>query len=99
MDIPELTSAERRALRAEGQRLVDGMQIGHHGITEPVLKELDGLLLRQPLVKVRAAETDRRARQVLFTDLGVKVGAALVGSVGRTALLYRPRTPPEQASA
>lgn len=90
MSSPELTSAERRALRAHGQTLATAIQIGHHGASDSVLKELGRALQRDQLVKVRAAEPDRKVRQALFEGLAASTGAALVGSVGRTALLYRP---------
>jgi RNA-binding protein len=90
MNPPELTGAERRALRAEGQLLVDRIHVGHHGATDAVRKELDGLLTREQLVKVRASETDRKARKVLFETLAASVGAALINTVGRTAVVFRP---------
>jgi len=90
MNPPELTGAERRALKAQGQHLVDRIHIGHQGTSAAVLKELDGLLTREQLVKVRASETDRKVRKALFEALAVSAGAALIGSVGRTAVLYRP---------
>lgn len=90
MNPPELTGAERRALRAEGQLLVDRIHVGHHGATATVMKELDGLLQRERLVKVRAAETDRKVRKTLFEKLAADSGAALINTVGRTAVLFRP---------
>lgn len=90
MNPPELTGAERRALRAEGQLLVDRIHVGHHGITPTVLQELDGLLQREQLVKVRATETDRKVRKALFEKLAADSGAALINTVGRTAVLFRP---------
>jgi RNA-binding protein len=90
MPAPELTGAERRALRAHGQTLPATLQIGHHGVTSAVRKELATALGRDQLVKVRAAEPDRKARQALFEELAANAEAALVGTVGRTALLYRP---------
>lgn len=90
MAVPELTSADRRSLRAHGQTLPAAIQVGHHGATAAVLKELGTALDRDALVKVRLAEPDRRARKALVEQLAQDTEAALVGTVGRTALLYRP---------
>lgn len=90
MTQPILTGAERRELRAKGQLLSGMAAIGHHGITDTVKSEIDGQLARHQLIKIRATETDRKARKVLFEQAAEDCGAALVSTVGRTALLYRP---------
>lgn len=90
MAIPELSSADRRALRAQGQTLPAVVQVGHHGVTPAVTQELLTALARDELIKVRVAESDRKRRQELFGQLAQDTEAALVGTVGRTALLYRP---------
>lgn len=90
MTQPILTGAERRELRAHGQLLSDMAVIGHHGITDAVKSEIDGQLTRHQLIKIRATETDRKARKALFEQAAESCAAALVSTVGRTALLYRP---------
>ena len=55
------------------------------------MKELEGFLTREQLIKVRASETDRKARKALFESLASAAGAALISTVGRTAVLYRPQ--------
>ncbi len=89
-DIPSLTGAERRALRGQGQLLEASVTIGREGITAAVVRELGTQLARHGLIKVRASETDRRARETLFEQLAAETSSALVGTVGRTALYYRP---------
>jgi len=91
---PELTSADRRALRAHGQTLPAAIQVGHNGVTATVLQELAGALARDGLVKVRLVEPDRKTRAEWVNQLASGTEAALVGTVGRTALLYRPVTEP-----
>lgn len=90
MTQPILTGAERRELRAHGQLLADMVAIGHQGITATVKTEIDAQLARHQLIKIRATETDRKARKALFEQVADSCDAALVGTVGRTALLYRP---------
>ncbi len=92
MTQPILTGAERRELRANGQLLSDMAAIGYHGVTDTVKSEIDGQLSRHQLIKIRATETDRKARQALFEQVAETCDAALVSTVGRTALLYRPAT-------
>ena len=90
MTTPELTGSDRRDLRAQGQLIPDQVTIGHQGITAPLQKEVDGLLTRHQLIKIRATELDRKVRKALFEQMAEISGSALVSTVGRTALLYRP---------
>lgn len=90
MTTPTLTGAERRALRGEGQLLEASVTVGREGITATVTREVDTQLARNGLIKVRSTETDRKAREALFTALGEATASALVSTVGRTALYYRP---------
>lgn len=97
MTQPILTGADRRSLRAQGQLLTDLAAIGHQGITDAVKAEVSAQLERHELIKIRATELDRKARKALFEQMAESVDAALVGSVGRTALLYRQRAAAEEA--
>ena len=49
----ELTTAERRALRADAHHLDPVVMIGGDGLTPAVLKEADGALKAHGLIKVR----------------------------------------------
>lgn len=51
--------------------------------------EVNVQLERHQLIKVRATELDRNARKTLFEQMAEFSNAALIGTVGRTALLYR----------
>ena len=64
--------------------------IGQHGITDAVKAEIDGQLSRHQLIKIRATETDRKTRKALFEQVAETCDAALVSTVGRTALFFRP---------
>ena len=90
MTTPSLTGAERRTLRGEGQLLEATVTVGWDGISPANTRELDSQLSRNGLIKVRAHEADRKARETLFEQLAEATHSALVGSVGRTALFYRP---------
>ncbi|MGY8719497.1 MAG: YhbY family RNA-binding protein [Verrucomicrobiia bacterium] len=97
MTQPILTGADRRSLRAQGQLLTDLATIGHQGITDAVKAEVNVQLERHQLIKVRATELDRNARKALFEQIAESSNAALIGTVGRTALLYRPNAAAEEA--
>jgi RNA-binding protein len=86
----ELTGAELRALRAQGQTLSDSLRIGREGASATVVRELDQQLQARQLVKVRFTDGDRHERAQLIETLAAATKSACAGSVGHTALFYRP---------
>ncbi|MCR6686358.1 ribosome assembly RNA-binding protein YhbY [Pseudoxanthomonas sp.] len=85
-----LTSAQNRFLRGQAHGLKALMQVGGKGITPSLLAELDQILERHELVKVKVGAEDREARDAMIAELAGQTGAALVQRVGHTATLYRP---------
>ncbi|HEX7990865.1 MAG TPA: ribosome assembly RNA-binding protein YhbY [Stenotrophomonas sp.] len=85
-----LTSAQNRFLRGIAHDLKALLQIGGKGVTPAFLAELDEVLERHELVKVKVAAEDREARDTLIDELIQASGAALVQRIGHVAVLYRP---------
>ncbi|PZU22503.1 ribosome assembly RNA-binding protein YhbY [Stenotrophomonas sp. PS02298] len=85
-----LTSAQNRFLRGIAHDLKALLQIGGKGVTPAFLAELDEVLERHELVKVKVAAEDREARDTLIGELIQASGAALVQRIGHVAVLYRP---------
>lgn len=86
----ELTQAQKRQLRGLGQALNPTLQIGRDGVTEATVAALEPLLLRHELVKVKVQQTSEAEPADVASSLADAGGAALIGVVGRTFLLYRP---------
>ena len=88
MQLPKLTGQQKAHLRGIGQRLESSLSVGRSGVTKAVVHEVDRLLAGHELVKVRIlAERDDRAA---VTDvLAAATHSEIVGSVGKTVLLYR----------
>ena len=85
-----LTSAQNRFLRGIAHDLKALLQIGGKGVSPAFLAELDEVLERHELVKVKVAAEDREARDTLIEELVQASGAALVQRIGHVAVLYRP---------
>jgi putative YhbY family RNA-binding protein len=90
-----LTSAERRALRARAHALHPVVSIGDKGLSESVIHEISVSLDAHELIKVRAAESDRDARDALLSEICESLEAAPVQHIGKILVIYRPA--PEQA--
>lgn len=85
-----LTSAQNRFLRGMAHDLKALLQTGGKGVTPAFLAELDEVLERHELVKVKVAGEDREARDALIGEIVAGSEAALVQRIGHVAVLYRP---------
>ncbi|AMU98388.1 ribosome assembly RNA-binding protein YhbY [Xanthomonas citri] len=85
-----LTSAQNRFLRGQAHDLKALLQTGGKGVTPAFLAELEEVLERHELVKVKVASEDRETRDALIAELIEQTGSALVQRIGHVAILYRP---------
>ena len=87
----ELTARQRSELKARAHALEPTVTIGHGGLSDAVVLEIDRALTTHELIKVRAPAGDRQERSQLLQDITEKTGAAAVQQVGRIFVLWRPR--------
>ncbi|MES1194492.1 MAG: YhbY family RNA-binding protein, partial [Opitutus sp.] len=87
---PLLTGAQKTHLRGLGQQLSDSLRIGRQGPTPALFTELNRQLDTRELVKVRFEAADRDERALLCEKMAAETPCLCVGSVGRTALFWRP---------
>ena len=93
----ELTTAERRAHRADAHHLDPVVLVGSDGLTPAVRKEIDAALNAHGLIKIRVFSDDRAAREAMFQQLAHELNAAPVQHIGKLLVLWRPI--PEKARA
>lgn len=90
-DLPSLTGAQKTQLRGLGQVAPDRAWLGKEGITPAFLAELNRQLNAHELVKLRfTGGQDRRERATLAGQVEAATPCLCVGSVGHTALFWRP---------
>lgn len=92
-----LTAADRREHRAAAHHLAPVVMIGAEGLSDGVVQAVDAALKAHGLVKVRAADPDREAREAMLAALADRLGAAPVQHIGRLLVLWRPLPPKEKA--
>jgi len=90
----QLTSDERRQLRARAHALNPVVSIAQHGLTDAVLKEIDACLNAHELIKIRVYNDDREAREGHWNTICSQLGAAPVQHIGKLLVIWRP-TPDE----
>jgi RNA-binding protein len=86
-----LTTRERAHLKARAHALEPTVHIGHGGVTDAVIGEIDRALTVHELIKIRAATADRETRRSWFATICARTNAAAVQSVGKVMVLWRPR--------
>lgn len=85
-----LTPAERRALRAKAHHLQPVVTIGQHGLTPPVLHEIDLALTKHELIKVRVFSDERDQRDAMLAQVCADTDCAAVQHLGKVLVVWRP---------
>ncbi|TGR51855.1 ribosome assembly RNA-binding protein YhbY [Mesorhizobium sp. M00.F.Ca.ET.151.01.1.1] len=85
-----LTASQTRFLRGQAHDLKALLQTGGKGVTPAFIAELNEVLERHELVKVKVAAGDRDARDAMIGEIVEATGSALVQRIGHVAVLYRP---------
>ncbi|ASE52376.1 ribosome assembly RNA-binding protein YhbY [Stenotrophomonas maltophilia] len=85
-----LTASQTRFLRGQAHDLKALLQTGGKGVTPAFIAELNEVLERHELVKVKVAAEDRDARDVMIVEIVEATESALVQRIGHVAVLYRP---------
>lgn len=86
-----LSNPQKRYLRGLAHELKAIILVGAKGVTPALVAELEGALEHHELLKVKLAAEDRDTRDAWISALAEQTGAALVGRIGHTAILYRRR--------
>ncbi|MEO5764259.1 MAG: YhbY family RNA-binding protein [Casimicrobiaceae bacterium] len=97
--MPALTPTQRRDLRARAHPLDPVVAIGQHGLTPPVMHEIDVALRAHELIKVRVFGDERAARQALMEGICAELGCAPVQHIGKLLVLWRPNPEKQEKAA
>jgi RNA-binding protein len=87
----ELRNPQKRYLRGLGNGLKPTIHIGKSGLTESLLKAIQEALDDHELIKIRFLEYEREEKKQLIEEISITMDAPMVGSIGHTALFYRPQ--------
>ena len=85
----QITSLQRRELRARAHGLNPVVFIAENGLTEAVLKEIDVCLKAHELIKIRVYGDSRDDRIAYYEQICSELGAAPVQHIGKLLVVYR----------
>ena len=94
--ILELTSTQRRELRARAHALNAVVMVGDAGLTTPVLNEIHRNLASHELIKIRVMATDHATRDRFMGEICTTLHAAPIQHIGKILVIFRPR--PDEAA-
>jgi len=86
----EISSAQRRDLRAQAHHLSPVVSIAGKGLSPAVLKEIDLALNVHELIKIRVYGDDREARAAYLTEICNQLSCAQVQNIGKLLVVFRP---------
>lgn len=86
---PELSAAQRKALRALAHHLDPVVTIGDSGLSAAVLAETERALAAHGLVKIRVHGDDRERRAEMMGEICERLGCAPVQSIGKLLVVWR----------
>jgi len=85
-----LTARERAHLKGRAHALEPSVFIGHGGLTDGVVAEIDRALKARELIKVKIL-ADRDARDEIAEAICARTDSAAVQQVGKVVVLWRPK--------
>jgi RNA-binding protein len=88
----QLTNLQKRYLKGLAHHLNPAVLMGQKGITEGLLAEIEDVLERYELIKIKMNEGERLERDAFVSHIVQHTRGALVQVIGKTLVLYRPRT-------
>jgi len=94
----DITSEQRRALRARAHALNPVVAISQNGLTESVLKEISVSLESHELIKIRVFNDDRELRDQYLTTICEQLVAAPVQHIGKLLVVWRPSVESKKAA-
>jgi putative YhbY family RNA-binding protein len=86
----QLSSVQRRELRARAHGMNPVVSISENGLTDSVLKEIDTNLKAHELIKVRVYGDSREDRLAYLERICTELNAAAVQHIGKLLVVYRP---------
>lgn len=88
-----LNSKQKKYLRGLAHKLTPSAYVGHKGLTENLVAEVDTALNAHELVKIRFNDFKKSdTKKELMEILSQQTASQLVGLIGHMGLLFRFRT-------
>jgi RNA-binding protein len=85
----KINNAQKKFLRQSAHHLKPVVWAGQHGITEALIKEIEEVLERHELIKVKCRLGEREERDAGIKKICEDTSAELVQRIGNIVTLYK----------
>jgi putative YhbY family RNA-binding protein len=86
-----ISTAQRRALKAEAHNLNPVVTVADNGLSETVLKEISHSLNTHGLIKIRVVSDERETREAYLAEICSTLNAAAIQHIGKLLVVWRPK--------
>ncbi len=91
-DSKQLTGKQKSFLRALAHPLKPVVQIGHGGLSDAVVAQIDGALQTHELIKIKlTADDDEADAKELAPEIAGRTRSTVAQVIGKTIVMYRAR--------
>lgn len=84
-----MTKEEQKKLRAQAHALKPVIMIGHAGLTEAVVTEIESALASHELIKIKIQSDNRDLRKQIAHEICARCSAQFIQSIGKILTIYR----------
>lgn len=84
-----LTGKQKRFLRSKAHHLKAIFQVGKDGVNENMINQLNDVLEKRELIKVRVLKNCLLDKETIAEQLAEKTGAEVVQMIGSHIVLYK----------
>lgn len=84
----KLSNNQKKFLRARGHVLKPVVMIGQHGLSKPVLTELESTMQKHELLKIKIHTEDKQAKQKIINEILNITKAHLIQVIGSVMVIY-----------
>lgn len=92
-----LAGYQKKYLRGLAHSLKPVVMVGQKGATSALFKSIDTALTDHELIKIRFIENkERELKDPIIAEITTRTGSELAGTIGHTAILYRPHPDPDK---
>jgi RNA-binding protein len=84
-----VTKDQQKQFRTQAHILKPVVMIGHSGLSDAVLKEIEIALSSHELIKIKIQTDDRETRKQISIDICSKCKAEFIQSIGKILVIYK----------
>ena len=88
-----LNSKQFAHLKSLSHSLNPVVQVGHKGLTDSVINEIQISIKAHELIKIKLQEKDKNKRKLLLDEICKKINGQAINMIGMQIVIFKPSEP------